>query len=170
MTVQLDNDFYGRLRSIRWLNACGSPDRPILGREISWVEDRITALSLVKSDLWQDAKTEAQGDLTGYLAKHHYSDYGGQWNMLAKQSKALLERDLSQPLAEGLQKAGISEDLKAIVLVDLNRAALETAYRRKFPKAPMFFEQLVALYESGRLPCGWDGVMDNWPRGRIIAF
>ena len=56
------------------------------------------------------------------------------------------------------------------ILVDLNRAALEIAYRNKYPKVPIFFEHLLRLYEAGRLPCGWNGSMADWPAGNVIAY
>ena len=55
------------------------------------------------------------------------------------------------------------------MLVELNLAALEVTYRRKFANTPTFFEGLLEVYEAGRLPCGWEGDLENWPQGRLIV-
>lgn len=60
--------------------------------------------------------------------------------------------------------------LSVAILLDVNLAAMELTYRRDFRKAPIFFERLLLVYEVGRLPCGWDGDLDSWPRGRLIVF
>jgi hypothetical protein len=60
--------------------------------------------------------------------------------------------------------------LHATVLLDINLAAVEVAYRRRFPKAPIFFEHLLQVYEAGHLPCGWDGDLDDWPNGELIVY
>ncbi|GEM_PF-3271140 len=59
--------------------------------------------------------------------------------------------------------------LLAKLLVNASRAALEITYRRRFHKAPVFFERLLEVYEAGRLPCGWDGDLDNWPEGKLMV-
>jgi hypothetical protein len=59
--------------------------------------------------------------------------------------------------------------LMAKVLVNINRAAMESTYRRKFPKAPAFFEHVLKVYEAGRLPCGWEGDLEKWPEGRLLV-
>jgi hypothetical protein len=56
------------------------------------------------------------------------------------------------------------------ILVNLSLAAVEMTYRRNFPKAPMFFERLLEVYEAGRLPCGWDGDLDSWPDGQLVLY
>lgn len=167
--MNLASEFYPALESVRWLSSFGKP-LPTFDFNVVRFADLQAAEGGFRSDLWADVKTEAQGDLTGYLAKHHYSAYGGHWNNLAKQSRLLVEKAAGAKIGEALAQAGLPADMLQPILVDVNRAALEISYQRKFPKAPIFFERLLRIYEAGHLPCGWDGKMNRWPAGNLMAF
>ena len=56
------------------------------------------------------------------------------------------------------------------ILVCTNLAALEITFRRRFRKAPIFFERLLQVYEAGRLPCGWEGKLEDWPNGSLLVY
>jgi hypothetical protein len=54
-------------------------------------------------------------------------------------------------------------------ILNLYRVSLETTYRRTYRKMPVFFEHLLQVYESGHVPCGWEGDLDNWPDGKLLV-
>ena len=168
--MNLVPDVYLLLERIPWFSAIGMSQRPMVDFAITYLDSRDGLVGSFTSHLWADAKTEAQGDLTGYLSKHHYNAYGGYWNILARQSRTLVEKAARAKIEEGLVKNGLPVDFLQPILVDLNRAALEIAYRNKYSKVPIFFERLLRLYEAGRLPCGWNGSMADWPAGNVIAY
>lgn len=168
--MNLAHDIYPHLGAISWLTTVGQEPRPQFEFSVTYAETRDSALSAFNSNLWVDAKTEAQGDLTGYLAKHHNNAYGGHWNNIAKQSRALVEAAIKAKLVAALNEQAFPPEMIQSILVDVNRAALEIAYRKKFPKVPLFFERLLRVYEAGRLPCGWNGSMSDWPAGNVIVF
>lgn len=163
-------DIYPALELVPWLSTIGQEPYPQFEFPVTYVESLEVALESFNSEIWADVKTEAQGDLTGYLSKHHHDSYGGYWNSLARQSRALLEQAVFLKLTATLERVGLSTEMYQVILVDLNRAALEISYRRKFPAAPFFFERLLRVYEAGRLPCGWNGSLSEWPAGNVIAF
>lgn len=163
-------DIYPALELVPWLSTIGQEPYPQFEFPVTYVESLEVALESFNSESWADVKTEAQGDLTGYLSKHHHDSYGGYWNSLARQSRALLEQAVFLKLTATLERVGLSTEMYQVILVDLNRAALEISYRRKFPAAPFFFERLLRVYEAGRLPCGWNGSLSEWPAGNVIAF
>jgi hypothetical protein len=164
--MKLNLAFYDNVRSIEWFSRCGTPADG--STDIRFVQLQEQALLLLSSPQWADVRTEAQGDLTGYLAKHHYASYGGHWNNLAKESLAHLE-ELHLLIYEAMTKAGLP-DVSKSVLLDINRAALENAYATVFPKVPRFFTRLLEIYRVGRLPCGWTEPLKAWPRGCVIAY
>ena len=168
--MNLDLDFYPHIEQIPWFSTIGFESRLQVDFPVSYLSSPSEAVSGFNSDLWVDVKTEAQGDLTGYLSKHHYSAYGGYWNNLARQSRVLVEKTVGTQIAATLAAKSFPVDMLQPILTDINRAALEVAYRRKFPKAPLFFERLLKIYEAGRLPCGWNGSLANWPHGDVIVF
>lgn len=165
--MKLDPNFYDEIGTIQWFVNCGNcvnlPTHPLRAQSSE------EALSFLGSPLWADVRTEAQGDLTGYLAKHHYTSYGGYWNNLAKESRARLEKDLMPKLISSLAAVGLP-DITKDVMLDVNRAALEVSYAHRFPKIPRFFSRLLDVYRNGHLPCGWTEDMEKWPAGDIIAF
>ena len=73
-------------------------------------------------------------------------------------------------LAHALADGGFPPEMLQPILVDVNRAALEIAYRKKFPWVPVFFENLLKVYQAGRFPCGWTGSLLDWPAGNVIIF
>jgi hypothetical protein len=90
--MDLDKTFYPRAGAISWLSHCGEVVHPAFDFPVDWVDDRTTALQLLFSRQTANAMTAAQGDLTGFLAKYHYSAYSGHWNKMAHESRDLLER------------------------------------------------------------------------------
>ena len=168
--MNLAQDIYPLIGRIKWLTQIDSKLQVAFDFAAEFVESREVALQAFSSELWADVKTEAQGDLTGYLSKHHYNAYGGHWNKLAKESRALVKQAASDQITRALAENQLPSSSLQPILVDVNRAALEIAYRRKFLRVPIFFEQLLQIYEAGRLPCGWSGDLSRWPTGRIIVF
>lgn len=168
--ISLATDVHTRLETVPWLSMVGSRDNLRLGIAFTYVSNRTSAEQLYLSDHWSDVKTRAQGDLTGYLSKHHYNEYGSQWNDLARKSRTILQGTAAAKVQAALVKVGLPPDMLRGILVDLNRAILEISFRRKFPKAPIFFENTLKLYEVGHLPCGWDGNLDKWPTGSLIVY
>jgi len=168
--IDLPSDIYSMLEQVQWLSMAGHGDPPQFDFPVVFLDSQEAALKAFKSNPWADVKTEAQGDLTGYLAKHHPDLYGGYWNKLARQSRALIEKVVVTKLPGALSDKGFPAEMFEPILVDLNRAALEIAYHRKFPKSPVFFERLLRIYEAGRLPCGWNGDLSSWPTGSVLAF
>ncbi len=167
--MKLPLDIYPTLEQTSWFSTIGQESRPSIEFEVTYVATHESALQHFRSDPWADIKTEAQGDLTAYLAKYH-PDCHSEWNRLAKESRAILERHVNAKLTTSLNENGFPVEMLRPVLVDLNRAVLEITYRTRFPKAPVFFERLLWLYRAGRLPCGWNGTRENWPVGTMVAY
>jgi hypothetical protein len=163
-------DLYTLLEKVRWLSELGNGTRPAFAFPAQVVESRAEAIAGFTSELWADAKTEAQGDLTGYLAKRRNDLYASYWNSLVRQSRDDLEKRIKGVVGAALIANGLPDDWVEAILLDLNRAAVEVAFRRQVPGAPAFFERLVRVYEAGRLPCGWSGDLDGWPAGEILIF
>lgn len=169
MTIELDVEVYQRIQLFPWFAHCGEPGVVDMGVATQPILDIATAMSSLQSILWCDAKTHAQGELTAYLAGQDYAAYGEHWNTLAKQSEAF-DESLAIQVTDALVTHGLEKDVAPLILVDVGRAALEISFRRKFRKAPVFFEQLLKVYEAGRLPCGWDGEIDDWPNGKLLVY
>ncbi len=166
--MELNNDIYAKMIAINWFSFCSSElpsDMPFPVQRIPTATDAVTS---ALGPMWQDARTEAQGDLTGYLAKHHADAYDS-WNSLAKASRQRIQKDVMPKVNDGLGQISASA-LSDTVLLDLNRIALQSVYAKRFRRIPDFFPKLLAVYERGHLPCGWNGSLTLWPEGQLIVY
>jgi hypothetical protein len=167
--MELNPEIFMKLLALDWFSRCGiesSDDLPFPVKRLSSVAD---AIASGQSDLWIDAKTEAQGDLTAYLAKNHSESYGGHWNRLMKASHARIEKEVMPKVNESLTRIS-AEALSAPILLDLSRIAVCSAYSKRFRRVPDFFQRLLVVYERGHLPCGWSGSLDSWPEGKLVIY
>ena len=169
--MNLPFDIYPDLERVPWFSGIERANLSTFDFPVVRAADRSSAEASYWSAEWEEIKTEAQGNLTGYLAKNHYESYGGYWNKLAKQSRELIETAVSARLAAAIRDARfpVASMLQPIV-VDINRAALEISYRHRFPKAPAFFENLLKVYQAGHLPCGWIGETCQLPSGTLVVL
>ena len=201
--MNLARHVHQQAAGIDWLCNAGDVTAPSFTFSYSQITDRRDALYSLFSTQWADATTLAQGELTGFLARFHYNEYGTVWNALAKESRALLEPAMCAALSKSLEDAEWQNDLVALspspvdrtarvslgakvselldendpkgaiewqIVTNMNRAALEISYRSKFPKVPIFFENLLTVYASGRLPCGWAGDLNEFPKGELLVY
>lgn len=162
-------EIFARLLAVNWFSQCGveSPTEfPFPASRLKSIGDAIAGS---QSELWTDAKTEAQGDLTAYLAKNHYDAYGGTWNRLGDAIEERIQRTVMPKVNEALGKMG-AEVLSGAVLLDLTRIALWSAYSKRFRRVPDFFQSLLVVYERGHLPCGWSGNLGSWPEGQLVIY
>lgn len=166
--MNLDQRIYDELKSINWFLKIGLGPNELIGTsEVHWLSSWEDAMDENRSDLWQDVRTEAQGDLTGYLAKNHPNDYGGSWNKLAKRSRTIVLAEVLPLVKSALSQHRPPKEMIDSITLDINRIALWASYGTRFKKVPTFFGDLLSVYRVGHFPCGWDGLLCNWPSGRL---
>lgn len=160
---------YDQLEAVDWFSNCGAPsaigDPSVLF--VNHIDDAVLAL---KSDLWLDVKTEAQGRLTTFLSKNHNTHYAGYWNALAKESRHILESRLRPLLSDALDNMGLPHTVLDAVMLDVNRYVLEASYKSLFPRVPCFFQKVFLVYAAGHVPCGWEGDILKFPEGRLLIY
>ena len=166
--MELDSEIYNLMKEIHWFAQCGEPATPALDFPIDLAPNLSEAIIGIRSNQWQDARTEAQGDLTAYLAKNHMDLYCG-WNQLAKASRQRIQNEIMPSVSNALAKM-TNEPISDSILLDLNRIALQASYRKRCKRVPIFFEHLFSIYTAGRLPCGWHGNLNQWPIGNFLIF
>ncbi len=167
--MELNLEIYKRFATVPWFTNCGNSSSSDLNSPFVQVKTVEVAIQKALSELWTDARTEAQGDLTGYLAMKHNDSYGSYWNRLAKTSREKMQKQIMPDVISALDNVG-AVSLAENVLLDLNRIALYSAYSQRFRGLPDFFAKLFVVYEQGNLPCGWEGDLDAWPNGTLVLF
>jgi len=156
-----------RVRGIAWFGKCGEalPSYGIPVRAVhSWSEAEIAN----SSDLWENVQLEFRNRLTLFLHKHA-PGLDLHWNNITERAK----REVVTPLERGtwgplVKKLNLSEEVLHSVRWDILAALMESAYR-EVPNRPVFFLNLVDVYESGHFPCGWIGSADA-PDGELLVY
>jgi hypothetical protein len=162
-----DRNFYSTVVDFPWFTGCGVSDVKVPG--VFRLAGRSEAVASIQSNAWFDILTVAQGDLTEYLSGTNYDVYGANWNRVAAESSNVLDALVRPVIAEALVNARLPESIAEIVLLDVGRAALERFFRKRFPKAPVFFTRLLEVYAAGHLPCGWTESVHSWPAGMLLV-
>jgi hypothetical protein len=167
--MKVNPEIYAKLSAIDWFSRSGLEPPSDLPFDLQRAPDVAAAIASARSSSWQDAGTAAQGELTGYLARTNYDVYGTSWNPLARTLRERMQTEIMPAVKEALARIS-AEVLSEVVLLDLNRIALQAAFRERFKRAPDFYQRLLVVYERGHLPCGWVGELDSWPKGQLVVY
>jgi hypothetical protein len=166
--MELDAEVFCRFGRINWLSRCGFEPPNDLPFRVQRASDIAAAIECALSSIWQDAGTEAQGDLSAYLAKHH-AEADCYWNDLSRRARERIQNEIMPTIIEAIGRIS-AEALSDVILLDLNRIAIQSTYAKRFKRIPDFYQRLLVVYERGHLPCGWIGDLDLWPEGQLIVF
>lgn len=151
--MELKKDFLDKIAHCAWFENCG--DDSFDRFEVVVVKDREKAVKSVTSIKWQNVCLEAQNDLTEYLFFNHRESYEKDWNNEVVYIKQEYWSKMSDTISAALAAKGLPDE----VLVDVrtNVVALFMADFYSECYTSEFYEQLLEIYLSGYLPCGWSG-------------
>ncbi|KHT27163.1 hypothetical protein [Pectobacterium carotovorum] len=158
--MKISNDAVDRLLKIDWFanvgNQCFIPNVKV----VASLNDANFSLS---SPDWENVTLEESNEISGYLAVKHTVIFQ-DWNDLAQEAKSFLKDKLLKqiPHLNGFDNVLLLQCIEWDVVSYL----IEDAYKDKIKK-PLFFDSLIHIYESGHIPCGWDGV---WPNGKLVVY
>jgi hypothetical protein len=144
-----------RLRIVSWFFNVGRSATLTLPFPYRLVGSALAAKEAIEQPEWEDWTLERGNDTTSFLHGRFRNRYAGQWNKIVRIAKAYLFEDVEPRLLPALASAlpGSTIAVNA-VRWDLVSALMEAAYADCRP--PQFFTHLVAVYEAGHLPVGWD--------------
>jgi len=148
-----------RVKVIDWFNQLGTP--PLQANYIS--VDQNNFIKSIESIEWENATLEARNEITGFLSTKHKIIFQN-WNFLADEAKDFVENSII-PLIPSIDHIDMNIVLTNLKW-DLVNYLIEDAYKDKL-RMTLFFNNLLSIYESGHIPCGWDG---QWPNGQLIVY
>ena len=160
MKIEINKDLIARLSAISWFQHCGN-ESIILGMRAKDKDDAIKHISSLK---WQNVVLEHQGDVTSKLCIRCIRGEGDEdklWNGLVKEWKSEYLPSIESIWIKNLDAVGLN--IKAVIdsvrfsVLDI---VMADAYNSIVPM-DQFFIDLLAIYESGHLPCGWWGKKDK---------
>lgn len=114
---------------------------------------------------WENLCLEKSGDVTSYLSINHKALYNTYWNELAIAIKTNIIPLINQKLDALIAEGRLIEKMKSQILFDMMNIALFQSYSKVCESD--FYEELYEIYESGYIPCGWNG---KYPEGNIKVY
>lgn len=152
--MKINQDILERIKCIDWLSKLGEPDDSGLDRPFIYVNSFEKALAYHNSNEWEDITLDKRNALTSFLRNKFSSQYS-EWNKLAGEARGFLEKNVTPKLETLAVSHSLDASFIDVVKWVLIHAIMEDAYR-KCHKLPVFFLDLLEIYEMGKLPCGLD--------------
>lgn len=151
--MDIKKDFLDKINNCAWFENCGdgSYDR----FEVVVVKDREKAIKSVTSMKWGNICLEAQNDLTSYLFFNQRESYEKDWNNEVVHIKQEYWSKMSDPILAALEARGLPEEVLKDVQFNVVALFMANFYSECYSSA--FYEQMLEIYLSGHLPCGWSG-------------
>lgn len=122
-------------------------------------------LRSIRSFDWENAYLDAQGDLTGYLHLHHNKEYNEYWN----EEVTIIKEKYLPPILDKIKKAiderNYSTDIIPYIRYNVVEIMMSNFYSEFYES--VFFKNMLEVYLSGHLPCGW---MGKYPNGKFMIF
>ena len=144
-----------RLRSVEWFSNVGKSKVFELPFPYRIVRDALAANEIIKQPEWEEWTLERANEVTSFLHSRFRTRYAGQWNRIVRIARSFVLDELEPRFLAALAAAMPSSEVALhAVRWDVLHALMEAAYADCHP--PQFFTPLVAVYEAGHLPVGWD--------------
>ncbi|WP_017348345.1 hypothetical protein [Pantoea sp. A4] len=158
--MNIEKKSLDRIRNINWFSSVGEPVHILDGLLIS---DPIMAAHELSQPSWEDTTLEASNSISSYISMKYPSIFQG-WNNVAKEAKHFFDSEVSLniPKLDGFD----GELVIQCIGWDVVHYFIEDFYKDKI-SGGLFFNRLISIYETGHLPCGFDG---EWPLGRVMIY
>ncbi|MBL1225842.1 hypothetical protein [Enterococcus sp. BWR-S5] len=111
---------------------------------------------------WENLCLEEIGNVTAFLSKNHKELYKKTWNELAIEIKKQVIPTIEKKLTTLIEEQKILKEMINQILFDIINIALYKSYDDIYTSE--FYDLLSNIYQSGYIPCGWNG---QYPKGTI---
>lgn len=163
--MSIGKEIFDRINKIDWFSNCGNKVSDDLGYEIGYVNCWEEASNYFSQPSWENTTMEARNELNSFLSNKYCNDYS-KWNTITKEAKSFLEKEIVPKINIIKEKNNLDDVFVDCVKWDLLGSIMEYAYKG-CKNRPTFFLNILAIYEGGNFPCGWEG---DWPQGKLIVF
>ena len=159
-----DHSFIAKLEGLPLFEHCGEITHLKLPFNYRQVFDKPLVNQELTSPNRSDFTLEARNRLTLYLHHNKREDYQ-PWNSIALAYKPFVLQ-LTPKSVQFAAANGIDPVLAHATDWNLLAMCMENHYQKTAPRIPVFFLNLLPIYEAGHTPCGWDGEVEEDLKGR----
>ena len=158
-------DLEARLEAIAWFAHLGDRSDVDVSIPFRFANSWDEAVASCSSLEWENTELAAQNQLTLWLHNNHRAKYQ-EWNPFVIAHKNNTIAPLIECKIQPIEKQLATDVLTPSVQWDILGALMENTYL-DLSHTSTFFLELLAVYESGHLPCGWSG---EWPAGELVVY
>ena len=167
--VDIDKSLIDKLNNINWFYNCNNQ----FNNSICWNYEQLRNINQVKKYIskikWFNLTLNTTNTLTDYLFHNYKDEYNNYWNKIVIEFKKSFLPTIKENITcysqifLGNVYCDILENIEWILI------NMITAYSYKcyFMDSYKFYAELLKIYETGFLPCGWVG---KYPQGRILIY
>ncbi|TKI53408.1 hypothetical protein FC756_23975 [Lysinibacillus mangiferihumi] len=159
-TLQVINE---RIKKIKFFSMCGKKSTIHTHFNYQFVNNWSDAEKNC-NDKWDNLKLEARNKITSYLHENWPEKYR-EWNAVTLEAKGLLKEDVLLRGFQFIKDNDLDENIYESIEWDLLSVIMESYYEPYVGVG--FYTELLKVYESGHIPCGWKG---KWPEGKLLIY
>ena len=157
------NDIAERIRNIDWFSNIGVVDES--NSTYMYADNLEDAVSSSLYFGWDNIRLDARNNISDVRFKRGVGRIEN-WNDVVIPFRKFLDDDIIPYIDGALLGSNVYEELKGSISWDLMGVLLEDTYR-KYNHGVTFYSELLEIYESGHLPCGWYG---DYPEGKFVIY
>jgi hypothetical protein len=113
-------------------------------------------LKNINSTKWENFNLEASNRLNAHLRNFHKESYS-LWNTVANEAITCF-KEIKGKVISIMELQKLPHD----IIIDVRSFFIHTyieLYYKYIPTIPVYFEYLLSIYQKGKLPCGWTGLL-----------
>ncbi|GAA0086307.1 hypothetical protein UT300007_27460 [Clostridium sp. CTA-7] len=164
--MEINKDVVNRIKRIKWFENCSSKLEIPLIYDKSYAKDVKSVIKHVSSTRWENIGIEEKNRLTSYLFKNYPDKYHQVWNNIVKDIKENILPEIKENIINNTNEFKLNES-EIITQIEWDMLMIIMAYTYYDYMEPIFYGEILKIYENGNIPCGWKGV---YPNGKIIIY
>lgn len=158
-------DTLSNLVDNQWLTNIGKTPNLDIALRYDKVNSLEEALKNLESTRWENTTLEALNFLSVYLHQNYREEHS-KWSVYLSEGNLFLMNNIVPELERLQWTLGLPQFVIDSIKFGILGAYMETTYSGMNHKSS-FFKELVKVYASGHLPCGWKG---KYPKGYLLVY
>lgn len=164
LDMTLDKDIKNKLLHIDWLSNCGKQEELDISNEYIYIKNTKEIEKTLKGVKWRNVCMDARNDLTVFLTLNNLKAYHS-WNPMVDEVKEDIIANVSDTIQERCKVLDLPEKMFPNIRMAIINIALTYSYKKYYDS--VFYDDMLKIYESGHLPCGWVG---SYSKGKFKVY